>query len=446
MKICVVGTGYVGLVAGVCLAALGHEVTCADIDPEKITALRAGRIPIHEPGLAELLAEHRARFRATLDVRGAIAGAEVVFIAVGTPPRADGAADLGAVLAVAATIGEAATRPLTVVTKSTVPVGTADRVAATLRRHGSHHHAVVSNPEFLREGRAVHDFLHPDRIVVGVDDARAADVMRAVYAPLLDGTTLHVMDVRSSEMTKYAANAMLATRISFINEIAALCDAVGADVEHVRAGMGSDARIGPHFLAPGCGYGGSCFPKDVRALVTTARENGVRLGILDAVEETNHRQKQRFAASVVDALGAPRGKAVAVWGLAFKPDTDDMREAPSRVVVERLLAAGCAVRVHDPVALGTGRAAFADLGDGIVWCHDAYACVEGADALVICTEWSAFRAPDFARLRALMRSPLIVDGRNLYDPETLRGLGFDYRAIGRGRLNRAADDRATAAA
>lgn len=435
MKICVIGTGYVGLVAGVCLAEIGHRVTCVDVDAAKVAALEAGEVPIHEPGLDALLHRNRACFRATTDLAAALAEAEVAYIAVGTPRGPDGAADLSAVFAVAEAIGRHAVGPgpLTVVTKSTVPVGTAARIADILRPRGPERFHVVSNPEFLREGRAVRDFLDPDRIVVGVDSPAAEAVMRRIYAPLLGHTRLLVMDPRSSELTKYAANAMLATRISFINEVAALCDAVGADVEAVRDGMGSDGRIGPAFLAAGCGYGGSCFPKDLRALGRTARDAGVRLGILDAVEEANRRAKQRFADAVLGALGDPKGKVAAVWGLAFKPDTDDMREAPSRAVVERLVQAGCAVRVFDPAAMGTGRAALAHLDGGVAWCGGPDDCAEGADVLVICTDWDDFRAPDFARLADRMRRPVIVDGRNLYPPAEVEAHGFAYHPVGRGR-------------
>ena len=433
MNVTVVGTGYVGLVVGACLAEAGNRVVCADVDDAKIAALNGGHIPIYEPGLESLAQRNRAsgRLRFTTDVGGAVTGARVIFIAVGTPPDEDGSADLKHVLAVARTIGDHLTGPAVVITKSTVPVGTADKVRQEIAARTQVPFHVCSNPEFLKEGAAVEDFMKPDRVVIGVDADEARAVLEELYAPFVrTGKPLIFMDIPSAEMTKYAANAMLATRISFMNQIAELCEAVGADVSLVRKGIGSDPRIGPAFLFPGPGYGGSCFPKDVQALMKTGRDVGVRLDVLDAVEEVNLRQKGRLFAKLSGALGGgPRGTHIAVWGLAFKAETDDMRESPAVPLIERLLAEGASVAAHDPQAMTTARAVF---GDRITYAADPYAALDGADALVIVTEWLVFRNPDFALIKQRLRRPVIVDGRNLFEPARMRALGFRYFAIGRG--------------
>ncbi|HEY3358284.1 MAG TPA: UDP-glucose/GDP-mannose dehydrogenase family protein [Polyangia bacterium] len=434
MKLCVIGTGYVGLVTGAGLADMGNDVTCADIDASKIAALQEGRIPIHEPGLEAIVAynvsEERLTF--TTDVAAAVRGAEVVFIAVGTPPGADGAADLTAVLAVAETIGANLTKFTVVVTKSTVPVGTAEKVRAIIGRHATQPFAVASNPEFLKEGDAINDFMKPDRIVIGTDDARARDVLRRLYEPFTrTSDRIIYMDCPSAELTKYASNAMLATRISFMNDIAGLCDRLGADVELVRKGMGSDPRIGPKFLFPGTGFGGSCFPKDVKALIATAREAGGGLDILEAVERVNERQKGILAEKIrAHFAGAVAGRRIAIWGVAFKPGTDDVREAPALTLVTALLAAGASVALHDPVATETGRRALPD-DPRITWHAHPYDCCDGADALALVTEWHQFRRPNFGRIKALLRQPVLFDGRNVWEPDTVRGLGFTYYGIGR---------------
>jgi len=432
MKVAVVGTGYVGLVLGACLAETGNDVVGADRDAAKIASLEAGRIPIYEPGLEPLVVHNQreGRLRFTTDVGQAIAGATVVFIAVGTPPDEDGSADLTHVLAVARTIGQHMTGPKVVITKSTVPVGTAARVRAEIAAYTDVPFHVCSNPEFLKEGAAVEDFMKPDRVVVGVDAPEAARVLEELYAPFVrTGNPLIFMDIPSAEMTKYAANAMLATRISFMNQIARLCEAVGADVTLVRKGIGTDSRIGPAFLFPGPGYGGSCFPKDVQALLRTGEERDVPLDVLAAVEAANERQKRLlFEKLARQFAGKLRGVAVAVWGLSFKPETDDVRESPALVLVEALLEAGAAVRVHDPAARETARR---QLGDRVTYAAHAYDALDGAAALVIVTEWREYRTPDFERIRRLLTRPLIVDGRNLYDPERLARLGFTYESIGR---------------
>ena len=432
MKVAVVGTGYVGLVSGACLADTGNDVICADIDARKIDGLCRNELPIFEPGLDAIVERNQAagRLRFTTDVAAAAAEAEVVFIAVGTPPDEDGSADLRYVLVAAETIGRAARREVVVVTKSTVPVGTAHKVRAVLQAHATVPFHVCSNPEFLKEGAAVDDFMRPDRVVVGVDSAHARTVMEELYAPYVrTGKPLIFMDIASAEMTKYAANAMLATRISFMNEIALLCERTGADVDLVRRGIGSDARIGASFLFPGPGYGGSCFPKDVQALVRTGQEHGVPLGILDAVEAANARQKHLATAKLTRALGgALAGRRIAVWGLAFKPQTDDMREAPALALIDDLLAAGATVAAHDPEAM---REARRRLGDRIGYASDAYDALTGADALVLMTEWNEYRSPDWDRIRAAMRTPVVVDMRNLYAPGRLRAAGFTYDCVGR---------------
>jgi UDPglucose 6-dehydrogenase len=431
MNICVVGTGYVGLVVGCCLAGSGNRVTCTDTDAAKIAMLNRGEVPIYEPGLEEVLRANEAagRLHFSTDVGAGVAGADVVFIAVGTPPGEDGSADLQYVRAVAATIGEHLTGYAVIVCKSTVPVGTCDIVSEIVGARTEHPFDVVSNPEFLKEGHAVEDFMRPNRIIVGTQSARARKVMERLYAPFQRTSNRIVfMDVRSSEMTKYAANAMLATRISFMNEIARLCDAVGANVELVRRGIGSDPRIGSQFLFPGAGFGGSCFPKDLRALIRTGREHGRSLQILDAVVAVNDAQKRVLPAMVAAHFGSLAGLEIAIWGLAFKPRTDDVREAPAFEVVEGLLAAGAAVRVTDPVAMPNSRGA---LGDRVRYCDNEYEALEGADALVVVTEWDQYRTPDFERAKAIMRQAVLFDGRNLYDGERLAELGFTYYSIGR---------------
>jgi UDPglucose 6-dehydrogenase len=427
----VVGTGYVGLVVGACLAENGNFVVCVDNDKDKIERLRRGEIPIYEPGLNDLVprnvAEERLRF--TTDLGETVRASEVIFIAVGTPQDEDGSADLTHVLDVAAGIGRAMNGYKILVNKSTVPVGTARRVRDVVAGLTSHPFAVVSNPEFLKEGTAVDDFLKPDRVVIGTDEPRVEAVMRQLYEPFMrTGKPILVMDQLSAELTKYAANAMLATRISFMNEIANYCDSVGADVRHVRLGMGTDSRIGASFLFPGTGYGGSCFPKDVKALVRMGREASVPFNVVEAVDRTNDAQKTILVPRIAAHLGGLGGRTVAVWGLAFKPRTDDMREAPAIAVIEALLAGGAAVRAYDPKAEEQARRIF---GNRVTLCTRAYEAVSGADALVVVTEWSEFREPDFAKIKELMRRPAIFDGRNIYDPQVLRGLGFHYEGIGR---------------
>ncbi len=432
MKIAVVGTGYVGLVAGACLAETGNDVICADVDAAKIDSLKQNRLPIHEPGLEPLVIRNQrdGRLQFTTDVGGAIEHAEVVFIAVGTPPDEDGSADLQHVLSVARTIGQHMNRSKLVVTKSTVPVGTAERVRTEIAKHTKTPFQVCANPEFLKEGAAVEDFMKPDRVVVGVDSADAADVISQLYAPFVrTGNPIIFMDLPSAEMTKYAANAMLATRISFMNQVARLCDAVGADVTLVRKGIGSDRRIGPAFLFPGPGYGGSCFPKDVKALIRTGQDRGVQLDILQAVESANERQKRVLFEKLERRLGPDlRGATIGVWGLAFKAETDDVRESPALVLVEQLLGAGARVRVHDPAAAASARR---HLGDRVTYATNAYGAVEGAAALAIVTEWLEYRNPDFERIKSALSRSLIVDGRNLYDPQRMARLGFIYESIGR---------------
>ena len=431
MKISVIGTGYVGLVAGACLAETGNDVTCADVDGGKIEGLKCNVLPIYEPGLEPLVErnQQQGRLSFTTDVAAAIGSAEVVFIAVGTPPDEDGSADLRHVLAVAEQIGRHMRRELVVVTKSTVPVGTAAKVAACVAQHARLPFHMCSNPEFLKEGAAVDDFMKPDRVVLGVDSDHARSVMAELYAPFVrTGKPIIFMDIPSAEMTKYAANAMLATRISFMNEIANLCERVGANVDLVRKGIGSDERIGPSFLFPGPGYGGSCFPKDVKALVRTAADAGVPLEVLEAVEEANERQKHRLYEKLERALGDLRGRRVAVWGLAFKPQTDDMREAPALTLIERLLAVGATVVAHDPAAMHEAKRR---LDGRIEYADNNYDALAGADALVVVTDWNEYRHPDFARIRDSLKTPVVIDGRNLYDATKMRGLGFTYDSIGR---------------
>jgi UDPglucose 6-dehydrogenase len=431
VKVAVVGTGYVGLVVGACLAETGNDVMCADVDTGKINALKQNKIPIYEPGLEPMVVRNQreGRLSFTTDVAQAVERSEVIFIAVGTPADEDGSADLQHVLDVARTVGQHMNEPKLVVTKSTVPVGTAEKVRAEIARHTTTSFHVCSNPEFLKEGAAVEDFMKPDRVVVGVDSDHAAKIIEELYAPFVrTGNPLIVMDIPSAEMTKYAANAMLATRISFMNQIAQLCESVGANVTHVRRGIGSDRRIGQAFLFPGPGYGGSCFPKDVKALIRTARENEVPLGILQAVEAANDAQKQVLFDKLKRHLGNLKQKTVAVWGLAFKAETDDVRESPALVLVEALLCEGVRVQVHDPAAMKT---AARYLGTRVKYAAHAYDALAGADALAIVTEWLEYRNPDFARMKQLLNRPLIVDGRNLYDPDKLGRLGFTYDSIGR---------------
>lgn len=433
MNISVVGTGYVGLVVGACLAETGNQVVGADVDAQKIAGLQQNVLPIYEPGLDRLVERNQeaGRLTFTTDVAAAIAASEVAFIAVGTPPDEDGSADLRHVLAVAETIGRHMAREMVVVTKSTVPVGTAAKVAECLGRHARFPFHVVSNPEFLKEGAAVDDFMKPDRVVLGASSDHARSIMAELYAPFVrTGRPVIFMDIASAEMTKYAANAMLATRISFMNEIANLCERAGANVDQVRKGIGSDERIGSAFLFPGPGYGGSCFPKDVKALVRTARDHGTCLRILESVEAVNEDQKHRMFEKLNAALdGNLKGVRVAVWGLAFKPNTDDMREAPALTLIDQLLASGAAVVAHDPVAMEEARHR---LGDTVTFADTSYAALEGADALAVVTDWNEYRHPDFNRIKATLRRPVIVDGRNLYAPQRMADLGFSYHSIGRG--------------
>ncbi|UCG88776.1 MAG: UDP-glucose/GDP-mannose dehydrogenase family protein [Gemmatimonadota bacterium] len=432
MNVAVIGTGYVGLVAGACFAEAGNDVVCADVDESKISRLRQSDIPIYEPGLESLVQKNQeeGRLRFTSDVGAAIESASVVFIAVGTPPDEDGSADLQHVLNVAQMIGKHMNGPKIVATKSTVPVGTAEQVRRTIAQQTSTEFHVCSNPEFLKEGAAVDDFMKPDRVIVGADSEEAAATLQELYAPFVrTGNPLILMDVTSAELSKYAANAMLATRISFMNQIAELCERVGADVNLVRRGIGSDPRIGKHFLFPGPGYGGSCFPKDVRALAKTADECGVSLDVIRAVQDANERQKGVLFRKLQSVLGETlANKTIAVWGLAFKAQTDDMRESPSIQLIKSLLKAGARVRAHDPKARETARRMF---GDQIEFVGNAYEAVSGADALVIVTEWMEFRNPDFERMKSLLKQPIIVDGRNLYDPARMLQRGFTYVCIGR---------------
>jgi len=441
MHLTIVGSGYVGLVSGACFADFGHDVTCVDNDAGKIAAIEAGRLPIYEPGLDRLVAANRrdGRLRFTTDLAGAVAGADAVFIAVGTPSRrGDGKADLSYVHAAAREIAEALAGFTLVVTKSTVPIGTGDEVEAIIREaRPDADFVVVSNPEFLREGAAIEDFKRPNRIVVGTLDERAREVMTEIYRPLyLNRSPILFTDRRTSELIKYAANAFLATKITFINEIADLCEAVGANVQEVARGIGLDERIGSKFLHPGPGFGGSCFPKDMRALIQTAEENGAPLRIVAAASAVNEARKTAMAGRVVDALGgSAAGATVAVLGLTFKPNTDDMREAPSLALIPELQAAGAAVRAYDPEGMEQARPLFG----GVTFCHDAYDCAAGADALVILTEWDSFRALDLDRIKAALRRPVIVDLRNIYPPAEMRAHGFAYRSIGRPRLDRGED-------
>jgi UDPglucose 6-dehydrogenase len=432
MKIAVVGTGYVGLVTGTCFAESGHEVRCVDVDAHKVELLRAGGVPIYEPGLEELV--HRnvreKRLSFTTSYAEAIPGVDAAFIAVGTPPGETGEADLSHVLAAAEQIGRSLTGYAVVVNKSTVPVGSAERVAASLRGASSHPFDVVSNPEFLKEGAAIDDFMRPDRVVVGVSSERARAVMQELYAPFVRAEQpVLFMDLRSAELTKYAANAMLATRISFMNEMATLCERLGADVDQVRRGIGSDRRIGHAFLFPGVGFGGSCFPKDVRAVMTMARQIGLDFDLLRSVERVNERQKRWLVEKAAKHFGSLAGRTFALWGLAFKPKTDDMREAPAIAVIEGLIGNGARVRAHDPVAREVAARLFD--GRGVEFVDEPYAAAEGADALLLVTEWNEFRQPDWARLRRVMKGPVVLDGRNVWDAAKARAAGFTYYGVGR---------------
>ena len=436
MNIAIVGTGYVGLVSGACFAEMGIDVTCVDIDPEKVKCLLEGEIPIYEPGLEELVRRNveAGRLHFTTDLLPCLDNVEVVFSAVGTPPDEDGSADLQYVLEVARTFGQHIKKYTILVTKSTVPVGTAKKVKAVIEEELTERgeqidFEVASNPEFLKEGAAIKDFMSPDRVVVGVESDRAKKVMERLYRPFqMNNYRLYFMDIPSAEMTKYAANAMLATRISFMNDIANLCDLVGANVDMVRKGIGADTRIGSKFLYPGCGYGGSCFPKDVKALARTAREYGYTMGVIEAVEAVNERQKEIVVKKLQDKLGTLRGKTIDLWGLAFKPETDDMREAPALVVIEKLLEAGASVKVYDPVAMDECRRR---IGDRVVYCKDMYDVVIDADALAVLTEWKEFRIPSWSVIKRVMKQPVLVDGRNIYSKDEVIAEGFEYAAIGK---------------
>jgi UDPglucose 6-dehydrogenase len=441
MRVTIFGTGYVGLVTGTCLAEVGNDVVCVDVDAAKIARLERGDIPIYEPALEPLVtSNHRSgRLRFTTDAESAMVHAQIVFIAVGTPPDEDGSADLTHVLEVARTIGRSLERPAVVVNKSTVPVGTADSVRAAIAgelavRGIEIAFDVVSNPEFLKEGDAVQDCMRPDRIIIGADSPRAIDALKTLYAPFnRNHERIVQMDVRSAELTKYAANAMLATKISFMNEIANIAEQVGADVEQVRRGIGSDPRIGYQFIYPGAGYGGSCFPKDVKALAYTSRAHGHEPRLLDAVEAVNAMQKRKLFALVERHFdGHLAGRTIALWGLAFKPNTDDMREAPSRTLLDALWRAGMRVRAYDPEANDEARRIYGERDD-LSLCEDPYAALEGADALVVVTEWKAFRSPDLDRVRASLREPVLFDGRNIFEPKAIEASGIAYYGIGRGR-------------
>ena len=433
MHVAVIGSGYVGLVAGACFAETGNDVICVDVDADKIARLQRNEVPIYEPGLEPMVKRNQeeGRLTFTTDIAAAVRSSRVIFIAVGTPPGEDGSADLKHVLAVAREVGRHMNEPKIVVTKSTVPVGTAEKVRAAIRAETDIHFAVCSNPEFLKEGAAIEDFMKPDRVVVGVDNDEAKEVMGELYAPFTrqGGNRVLFMDIASAEVTKYAANAMLATRISFMNQMALFCELVGADVHHVRLGIGSDQRIGRAFLYPGPGYGGSCFPKDVKALIRTSDDLGLSLDVLKAVEEVNECQKRVVLQKTLRQLGQDLGgKIVGLWGLAFKAETDDMRESPTIPLIEGLLSAGARVQTHDPKATDSARTIF---GDRVMYAADPYSAAHGADALIVMTEWLVYRNPDFERVRKLVRRPLLIDGRNLYDPERMAALGFEYHGIGR---------------
>ena len=440
MKVTIFGSGYVGLVTGTCFADAGNDVVCVDIDAERVAQLRSGEVPIYEPGLDEMLSfnQEEGRLRVTTDAAEGVHHGLFQFIAVGTPPDEDGSADLQHVLAVARSIGQHMNDYRVVVNKSTVPVGTADRVRAALgeelaARGEQLEYDVVSNPEFLKEGAAIDDFVKPDRIIVGTDNPRTGELMKALYAPFnRNHDRLLTMDVRAAELTKYASNAMLATKISFMNELSSLAERLGADIEQVRVGMGSDPRIGYHFIYPGCGYGGSCFPKDVKALTHTAHEYDYRPELLEAVENVNDRQKRLLVRRLHAHFGEDlAGRTFGLWGLAFKPNTDDMREAPSRVVMEALWEAGARVQAYDPEAMDEAERVYGNRQD-LELCDNLYDAVEDADALIVCTEWQVFRSPDFERIRDALRQPVVFDGRNVYPPSMMEALGFTYYGMGRG--------------
>jgi UDPglucose 6-dehydrogenase len=433
MHVAVIGSGYVGLVAGACFAETGNDVVCVDVDADKIARLQRNEVPIYEPGLEPMVRRNQeeGRLTFTTDIGSAIRSSRVIFIAVGTPPGEDGSADLKHVLAVAKQVGRHMNEPKIVVTKSTVPVGTAEKVRAAVKAETDVPFAVCSNPEFLKEGAAIEDFMKPDRVVVGVDNEEAKEVLGELYAPFTrqGGNRVLFMDIASAEVTKYAANAMLATRISFMNQIALFCELVGADVNHVRLGIGSDQRIGRAFLYPGPGYGGSCFPKDVKALIRTSDDLGLSLDVLKAVEEVNECQKLVVLQKTLRYVGQDlTGKIIGLWGLAFKAETDDMRESPTIPLIEGLLAAGARVQTHDPKATDSARTIF---GDRVMYAADPYSAAHGADALIVMTEWLVYRNPDFERVQKLVRRPLLIDGRNLYDPDRMAALGFEYHGIGR---------------
>ena len=431
MNIAVIGTGYVGLVAGSCFAEGGNDVICVDNNADKVENLKQGVIPIYEPGLPELVERNtrEERLSFTTDLADAVRKSLVIFLAVGTPTTPSGAADLSAVFAVAAAIGQAMDRYKVIVTKSTVPVGTANKIREIIRKNTKQAFDVVSNPEFLKQGAAVEDFMKPDRVIVGADDPRPAEILRELYSPFVrTGNPVMIVDIQTAEIVKYAANAFLAARISFMNEIANLCETVGADVDMVRKGLASDSRIGPAFLFPGVGYGGSCFPKDTRALIETGKENNYDMKILQAVHEVNVGQPGRFVAKVVDHFKDLKGKRFAVWGLAFKPRTNDMRDAPAIPIIEALLQKGATVAAYDPEAMDEAKRIF---GTKIQLCPNNYGCLEGADALLVVTEWQAFRNPNFERMKSMMRHPVIFDGRNIYDPIPIHQLGFTYYSVGR---------------
>ncbi|MEX1127222.1 MAG: UDP-glucose/GDP-mannose dehydrogenase family protein [Vicinamibacterales bacterium] len=431
MKIAVVGSGYVGLVAGACLAENGNDVVCVDKDPAKVKKLQRGHIPIYEPGLEELVHRNRTEKRLTFttNLARAVRASQIIFVAVGTPTGEDGSADLKHVLDVARETARAMNGYKVIVNKSTVPVGTAARVREIIRRETTHPFSVVSNPEFLKQGAAIDDFMKPDRVVIGAEDPRAADLMKELYAPFTrTGAPIMLMDCASAELSKYAANAMLATRISFMNEVANVCEAMGADVDQVRRAVASDSRIGPSFLFPGVGYGGSCFPKDVKAMLRFAQSAKYDFQILKSVEAVNEKQKLRLLEKLRAHFGSLKGKRLAVWGLAFKPRTDDMREAPAVPLINGLLAEGATVQAYDPEAMTVAKGIF---GSKVTYAENSYAALTGADALVLVTEWNEFREPNFERMRKVMRAPVIFDGRNIYNPEQIRAQGFTYSSIGR---------------
>lgn len=441
MKLCIIGTGYVGLVTGTCFAEMGNNVICVDIDEAKIAMLNRGEVPIYEPGLKEMIDTNSAagRITFTTGLKDAVQRSEIIFIAVGTPADEDGSADLSHVIDVSKSIAQYVNEPKIIVTKSTVPVGTADLVKQTIKARmkeldNVHEFTIVSNPEFLKEGAAIDDFMKPDRVILGVEDEEAAKIMKELYEPFSRGAErILVMNIRSAEMTKYASNAFLATKISFMNELSHLCESLDADISEVRHGMGSDTRIGHKFIFPGVGYGGSCFPKDVRALISMHSDAGTSARIIQAVEETNQSQKMVLVDKLVKLWGEDMsGKTIAIWGLAFKPQTDDMREAPATVIINALLGMGATIQAYDPIAIPTAKKVFANT-DNITFVESEYDALEGADAMLLVTEWHIFRLPDWQKMKGLMKQPLILDGRNQYEPQTMRELGFEYHSIGRAK-------------